>query len=536
MLEKALQSWVIHSEIDEIVIVDWSSDKSLIPLIKKFQDGRIFLAVVENQKNWILSVACNLAARLTTRSFVLKMDADVVIHRGFFDNHKLQSGLFYTGNWALGRDENQTHLNGVAFLFRNDFFKVNGYNEYIKSYGWEDSDLYLRLEKNDLKRYDFNHDYLYHIEHGSRTLYQNKPGYFKNISDSEREHLNIVINRHFGYNTKPWSLMNKMVDFSVTGGENNLIYCKQAGKDHNITPVELIHKSEASALQERIQTSSPELSQPLLDQFERLELIEFYNLIFGVNKNTSENYIFSIIKKTIQHYSGLKQNDEAEINRLLSENKISDDKIGALTIDLYHKDQKINSLEQSLNEDELTIKDRDRTISERDKAIRDRDAGMHQLEKVISDKTEQVIYFEKSLNDKNNLIARLQEATEQLNSDLAKQNQHISDLDSIILEQVKLVHHYEVSASTQINEIKTKDEEIFSKAAIINNQEAVINSKNIEIQKLEQTINYLTIQKAQHQYKIEEIYHSYSWRFGHAIFSLIGTLVPGLRKTGKGQL
>ena len=75
--EEVLQSWLMHKQINEIIIVDWDSEKSLAPLIQKYQDGRIILAEVKNQPKWVLSIAFNLSARLTTRNHLLKMDADV---------------------------------------------------------------------------------------------------------------------------------------------------------------------------------------------------------------------------------------------------------------------------------------------------------------------------------------------------------------------------------------------------------------------------------------------------------------------------
>ena len=48
-LEVALQTWLTHVQIDEIIIVDWGSDESLIPLVQKYQNGKIILAVVSDQ-------------------------------------------------------------------------------------------------------------------------------------------------------------------------------------------------------------------------------------------------------------------------------------------------------------------------------------------------------------------------------------------------------------------------------------------------------------------------------------------------------
>jgi len=193
--EKALKTWVEHDEIDEIIIVDWSSDKSLLPIINKYQNGKILLVRVEKQENWVLSHAFNLAARLTTKNRILKIDADVKILPGFFEKHPLKKEHFFAGNWRMARNENETHLNGNLFVFREDFFRVYGYNEYFKTYGWDDTDLFDRLEAAGFKRNCFDYDTLYHIEHQGRMTYQSPSKKLNNLTDEEWSRINIFINR-----------------------------------------------------------------------------------------------------------------------------------------------------------------------------------------------------------------------------------------------------------------------------------------------------------------------------------------------------
>ena len=153
-LQEALNTWLTHNEIDEIIILDWSSDESLFPILEKYNNGKIILAVVENQPKWILTYAYNLAAKLATKDKLLKVDADIKILPGFFNKHILTHGIFYTGNWKIARNNNERHLNGTMYVYNSDFFRVNNYNEYITSYGWDDSDLYQRIQSADIIRKD----------------------------------------------------------------------------------------------------------------------------------------------------------------------------------------------------------------------------------------------------------------------------------------------------------------------------------------------------------------------------------------------
>lgn len=296
-LDQAIQTWITHKEIDEIIILDWGSDHSLIPLVEKYQNGKIILAVVNYQPKWVLSYAFNLAARLTTRKRILKTDSDVKILPGFFSKHIIEPGNFYCGNWRIRRNDNEMHLNGVTFLKREDFFRVNGYNEYIKFYGWDDSDLYQRLVGNGLNRNDFNLDTLYHIPHGNRTAHQDKPGYLRSIPDDERATFATFVNRHLGNTYGRWSGENKMLDFKILPVDEHILECKQTGSDTNQVPAEWIMESESVAVRERLALLGLEFADDHLADLSREELIELYNLWFEQQHNPASGHVLSILRK-----------------------------------------------------------------------------------------------------------------------------------------------------------------------------------------------------------------------------------------------
>jgi hypothetical protein len=135
-----IESW-LKTTCNEIIILDWSSTQPLnIPKSDKIKYFR-----VNDKKYWILTIAFNIASRLTRYSNILKVDADTILPQNFFENHELTDENFYAGNWRIATDENSKHLNGIMYCKRNNFFKVHGYNEYLQTYGWDDCDLYNRL-------------------------------------------------------------------------------------------------------------------------------------------------------------------------------------------------------------------------------------------------------------------------------------------------------------------------------------------------------------------------------------------------------
>jgi hypothetical protein len=172
----SIDSWIKCIGVKEIVIVDWGSD---IPVHETLQDilpiseVKIIIVSITNVRDWILTTAYNTAASYATYGKILKLDCDNIINKLFIDRHNLdQHGLtdrriFFSGNWKNSRNPNENHLNGVVFLNKADFDEVNGYNEHIITYGWDDSDLYSRLEDNLEHRY-IDNDYIMHIEHSNK--------------------------------------------------------------------------------------------------------------------------------------------------------------------------------------------------------------------------------------------------------------------------------------------------------------------------------------------------------------------------------
>ena len=118
---------------------------------------------------WNLARAYNLAARVATGQLLLKVDSDTYLDPSFLGIHSLRrlSRAFYAGDWRLAPDENAWHLNGVVLLRREDFNAVAGYDERMRRYGWDDTDLYHRLTTTlNLTRRCINYSVIDHRSDG----------------------------------------------------------------------------------------------------------------------------------------------------------------------------------------------------------------------------------------------------------------------------------------------------------------------------------------------------------------------------------
>ncbi|SMY09234.1 galactosyltransferase-related protein [Flavimaricola marinus] len=165
-LLQALRSWLAAPEVCEVVIVDWSSD---IPVSDSLAtaglaDPRIRVARVEDEPAWVLTWAFNLGFRLARHGRILKADADIRLAPDFFETNSLHSGQVISGNWRTA-PQGQEYINGVFYTHRADLAAVQGFNEHITRYGWDDDELYDRLIRAGVARVDLAPGSVAHIDH-----------------------------------------------------------------------------------------------------------------------------------------------------------------------------------------------------------------------------------------------------------------------------------------------------------------------------------------------------------------------------------
>lgn len=173
-LRVSLTSWLLAPGVDEVVVVDWSSSTSIIPLTAL--DSRIKLVRVNEEPTFHLAAAFNLAADVATGDTLLKLDADYVLNPfySFVHVQSLAENAFVTGHFQHGGPF-LSYLNGLIYVRKHDWQRVHGYNENLVNYGWDDDDFYIRLGKAGLSRTVLkpNPVLAFHIPHDNALRVQN---------------------------------------------------------------------------------------------------------------------------------------------------------------------------------------------------------------------------------------------------------------------------------------------------------------------------------------------------------------------------
>ena len=213
-LRWALPSWLARPEIDEIIIVDWSSKIPIHEELASFSDLRIRFVRVEGQSFWCAARCHNVEILASNSDALLRIDSDVRLMPEFFKRHPLtDNDVFWNLSWEKATCDEDRHLAGTIYTWRQNFLLVKGYNEHMKSYGFEDDDLLRRMTKAGLT---FNHserEQLQHLPHNDADrLAQIAPDFVPGVDPNQA----IGYNCHLSM-IHPWSATSeRMTEWKVS--------------------------------------------------------------------------------------------------------------------------------------------------------------------------------------------------------------------------------------------------------------------------------------------------------------------------------
>lgn len=201
-LKTVLPSWLSYKEITEIIIVDWDSTNNLKNLAQL--DPRIKVIKVCDEKYYIPSQANNLAASFVTNDYILRVDVDYFFnpYYNFFETYKIDNSCFVSGEPEINSDRENNpyykYLFGLLYITKDNFNKVNGYNENIGYYySHEDKDIFERLKKLNLKQIKLKNNHnIIHIPHSDKKRFEHFEGGQNSIDIDETK----LIQAHIGTN------------------------------------------------------------------------------------------------------------------------------------------------------------------------------------------------------------------------------------------------------------------------------------------------------------------------------------------------
>ncbi len=182
-LKISLNSWLNFDQVFEIIIVDWNSSKFINELT--YIDKRIKIVRVENENYFNQPQPLNLASKIATCDYLLKLDTDYILnpYYNFFNQYKIDENTFVYGptnieDKIIESSPYFKYLRGLLYIKRHIFEEVGGYNENLgKYYAWEDDELVSRLYMYGLKSKSIQYDHtVFHIPHSDKKRFENFEG------------------------------------------------------------------------------------------------------------------------------------------------------------------------------------------------------------------------------------------------------------------------------------------------------------------------------------------------------------------------
>lgn len=225
---RSYKSWLSCGCVDEVVVVDWGSNRPISEIVEKEDRLKIIQVNKGHAKYWAFSQAFNLAARFATGDSFVVMNADeILVNPNQLCEISAPTDKFYYEGTSW--DSEKAH--GVYFLYvlKSMFWSINGYHEDLIGYGYEDVDLRRRLEKYgaELKTYDIQVE---HIAHEARHK-------------SRENMLNYGI--AWAY---PWKEDTPLISIDFRRDDNDIIYCDIAESDQITHEKMLEREGRARAL------------------------------------------------------------------------------------------------------------------------------------------------------------------------------------------------------------------------------------------------------------------------------------------------
>ena len=163
-LEKNIRDNYLVDDV-KFVLLDYNSNDGLEEWVQQnmlqyIDSGILVYYKTFEPEHYLRSHSRNMAFRLADAGILCNLDADNFLGKGFaafmLQEFSTHDNIFYTNNYSF----NDTF--GRVCVRVEDFTSIRGYNETLKSYGYEDNDFLNRLALHGLKPMSFHNPEFYH--------------------------------------------------------------------------------------------------------------------------------------------------------------------------------------------------------------------------------------------------------------------------------------------------------------------------------------------------------------------------------------
>ena len=208
-LPKNIADNISYSNI-EFIVLDYNSkdglkDWIMTEMSRYVQKGILKFYSTNEPNSFLRSHSKNVAGKQATGDIICNVDADNFIGEGFSDFINNIFGTQKNCYLAVNRKKSNPDFYGRICLWKQDFWKIHGYDESMVGYGFEDYDLWNRLELLGRKViYIEDFKYLKSMKHNDEERIENESNskdilkiYINYINHAESNFLYLFENNKF---------------------------------------------------------------------------------------------------------------------------------------------------------------------------------------------------------------------------------------------------------------------------------------------------------------------------------------------------
>jgi hypothetical protein len=154
--------------VDEVIICDFGSEPAISASIADLSP-KIILVTCGRGEPWNKGLAQNIGVSVAQCDVILKLDCDIFCNNLQKYIDAVRRGLFVSGYIPFidGKlDFRKQGCFGQVMFRQKDWLSIGGYHEFMHGWGFDDQDLYNRLEDSGVEHRFFDLDDLADIEHG----------------------------------------------------------------------------------------------------------------------------------------------------------------------------------------------------------------------------------------------------------------------------------------------------------------------------------------------------------------------------------
>jgi glycosyltransferase involved in cell wall biosynthesis len=228
-LKQSLPTWLAVPQLDEIIIVDWDSkEDSAEEIAAPLNDGRIHILKVHDQELFNRGRCVNTGIHYAQGEYIFHVDADVCFLKNPLLDVVLDKYILYRAT------DRNTSMCGTCLYWREWWYKVGGYAEFLQGWGHDDDYFNGKLYPLGVKMAFMDFSAFRHIDHPEEMCSR----YHKNKGRWASRVLNVAVSnliRNVSFETELVTIIRP------DGEKRNMDF-----------PIQIIHKKEPIKEMEKI--------------------------------------------------------------------------------------------------------------------------------------------------------------------------------------------------------------------------------------------------------------------------------------------